>query len=156
MPDLRNSKAAELILTLADRGFALGVHDPLADPAEARSALRPAAAGRACRPRAPTTPCSPPCRTAPTARLDAAALARLLRPGGLLADLKGLWRHLELPPDRPPLDAVDLPGRLPRRVAKPAVGVEPALQPAFGQQIVEMRQALAERELQLMACRAAG
>ena len=31
------------------------------------------------------------------ARLDPVALARLLRPGGLVADLKGLWRQRELP-----------------------------------------------------------
>ena len=31
------------------------------------------------------------------ARLDGARLAALLRPGGLLADLKGMWRDLRLP-----------------------------------------------------------
>ncbi|HZD25033.1 MAG TPA: hypothetical protein VE631_02145, partial [Alphaproteobacteria bacterium] len=29
--------------------------------------------------------------------LDAAALAALLRRGGLVADIKGMWRHLALP-----------------------------------------------------------
>jgi UDP-N-acetyl-D-galactosamine dehydrogenase len=99
VPDLRNSKAAELILALADRGFALGVHDPLADPAEARAHY-----GLPLMARLPAEGAwdailaSVPHR--PYRALDAAALTRLLRPHGLLADLKGIWRHLELPPDR--------------------------------------------------------
>jgi UDP-N-acetyl-D-glucosamine/UDP-N-acetyl-D-galactosamine dehydrogenase len=31
------------------------------------------------------------------AKLDGPRLAGLLRPGGLLADLKGMWRDLQLP-----------------------------------------------------------
>jgi UDP-N-acetyl-D-galactosamine dehydrogenase len=96
VPDLRNSKAAELILALADRGFALSVHDPLADPTEAlalyglRLLERPPAEGGF-----DGVLGAVPHRA--YAALDGAALARLLRPGGLVADLKGLWRHLELP-----------------------------------------------------------
>jgi UDP-N-acetyl-D-galactosamine dehydrogenase len=99
VPDLRNSKAAELILTLAERGFEVHVHDPLADAGEARrhygldllDALPADAAYDAVLGTVPHRA---------YAGLDAAALARLVRPGGLLADLKGRWRHLELPPDR--------------------------------------------------------
>jgi UDP-N-acetyl-D-galactosamine dehydrogenase len=29
--------------------------------------------------------------------MDGAALARLLEPGGLVADVKGMWRHVTLP-----------------------------------------------------------
>ncbi len=36
VPDLRNSKVADLIAGLVRRGHAVTVHDPLADPAEAR------------------------------------------------------------------------------------------------------------------------
>ena len=99
VPDLRNSGAAALILALIDRGFALDVHDPLADPAEARAqyglrllaALPSAGAYDAVLGAVPHRA---------YAALDGRALARLLRPGGLLADLKGAWRHLELPADR--------------------------------------------------------
>jgi UDP-N-acetyl-D-galactosamine dehydrogenase len=99
VPDLRNSKAAELILALTERGFAVDAHDPLADPAEAATlyglrllaALPEQAAYDGLLGAVPHRA---------YARLDGAALARLLRPGGLLADLKGLWRRLELPPDR--------------------------------------------------------
>jgi UDP-N-acetyl-D-galactosamine dehydrogenase len=96
VPDLRNSKAAELILALADRGFALSVHDPLADPAEALALY-----GLRLLDRLPTEAgfdavlAAVPHRTYQA--LDGRTLARLLRPGGLVADLKGLWRHLELP-----------------------------------------------------------
>ena len=96
VPDLRNSKAAELILALFDRGFALSVHDPLADPAEALALYglqlleRLPAAGAF-----DTVLCAVPHRA--YAALDGQALARLLRPDGLVADLKGLWRGLELP-----------------------------------------------------------
>jgi UDP-N-acetyl-D-galactosamine dehydrogenase len=99
VPDLRNSKAAELILTLRERGFEVQVHDPLADAGEALrhygldllEALPQDAAYDAVLGTVPHRA---------YADLDAAALARLVRPGGLLADLKGRWRHLELPPDR--------------------------------------------------------
>jgi UDP-N-acetyl-D-galactosamine dehydrogenase len=96
VPDLRNSKAAELILALADRGFALSVHDPLADRAEALELY-----GLALLERLPAEAGydavlgAVPHRA--YAALDGAALALLLNPGGLVADLKGLWRHLELP-----------------------------------------------------------
>ncbi len=97
VPDLRNSKVAELILALADRGFALSVHDPVANPAEALALY-----GLRLLDRLPAEASfdavlgGVPHRA--YAALDGAALARLLRPGGLIADLKGLWRHLERPP----------------------------------------------------------
>jgi UDP-N-acetyl-D-galactosamine dehydrogenase len=99
VPDLRNSKAAELILALADHGFAVQVHDPLADPEAARSHY-----GLHLLERLPAEAAYDALLGAVPHRayadLDGVALARLLRPGGLLADLKGRWRHLELPPDR--------------------------------------------------------
>ena len=35
MPDLRNSKVVDLVNRLREHGYAVDVHDPLADPAEA-------------------------------------------------------------------------------------------------------------------------
>jgi UDP-N-acetyl-D-glucosamine/UDP-N-acetyl-D-galactosamine dehydrogenase len=96
VPDLRNSKAAELALRLKKRGFEVTTHDPLADLAEAEAlyGLTPLAAlpdGRAFDAVLGAVP-----HRAFT-RLDGDRLAGLLRPGGLLADLQGMWRDLRLP-----------------------------------------------------------
>jgi UDP-N-acetyl-D-glucosamine/UDP-N-acetyl-D-galactosamine dehydrogenase len=96
VPDLRNSKAAELALGLRARGFAVTTHDPLADLAEAAAlyGLTPLAKlpeGQAFDAILGVVPHHA------YAKLDKARLLALLRPGGLLADLKGVWRDLRLP-----------------------------------------------------------
>lgn len=96
VPDLRNSKVAELVAQLTQRGHGVAVHDPLADPDEAQHEYGLMLAPRldqlggfdaviAAVPHAEY-------RT-----LDEAGLARLVKPGGLVADLKGLWRGRTLP-----------------------------------------------------------
>jgi UDP-N-acetyl-D-galactosamine dehydrogenase len=94
--DLRNSKAAELALELRARGFEVTIHDPLADPAEAEALY-----GLSLLPALPEGEAFDAVLGAVAhrayARLDGARLAALLRPGGLLADLKGMWRDLPLP-----------------------------------------------------------
>jgi UDP-N-acetyl-D-galactosamine dehydrogenase len=96
VPDLRNSKVIDIVRTLRTRGHVVDVHDPLADPEEARNhyrlALLPSiedASGYACVVGAVAH--------AEYRALDGPALARLLEPGGLVADVKGLWRKVELP-----------------------------------------------------------
>jgi UDP-N-acetyl-D-galactosamine dehydrogenase len=96
VPDLRNSKAAELAIGLVKRGFDVTTHDPLADLAEAGALYG-------------LTPLSvlPQGQTFDAvlgavphhayAKLDGARLVGLLRPSGLLADLKGVWRDVRLP-----------------------------------------------------------
>ena len=96
VPDLRNSKSIDLVAALRAKGHHVDVHDPMADPAEARAlcgldiiagldsatgydAVIGAVAHRGYR------------------ELPAAALARMLKPGGTVADIKGQWRHLDLP-----------------------------------------------------------
>jgi UDP-N-acetyl-D-glucosamine/UDP-N-acetyl-D-galactosamine dehydrogenase len=96
VPDLRNSKAAELAVDLAKRGLQVTTHDPLADPAEAEAlyGLTPLAAlpeGQGFDAVLAAVPHHI------YARLDTTRIVDLLRPGGLLADLKGLWRGLQLP-----------------------------------------------------------
>jgi UDP-N-acetyl-D-glucosamine/UDP-N-acetyl-D-galactosamine dehydrogenase len=96
VPDLRNSKAAELAVGLIARGFNVTIHDPLADGAEAEALygltpLRELPRGLAF----DTVLAAVPHQG--FARLESADLVRLLRPNGLLADLKGLWRDLQLP-----------------------------------------------------------
>jgi len=91
VPDLRNSQVPEIIRRLAAAGHDVVAHDPLADTAAAQRmygiALHDAAL--------------PP---APAARYDCVVgavfhdvyrnlkLAELVAPGGLIADIKALWR----------------------------------------------------------------
>ena len=85
VPDLRNSKVAELIAGLADLGHAVTVHDPLADPAEATHeygiAIDPDALGR----RYDTVVLAVP-HGEYLGMGD--GLAKLVAPGGLFADIK--------------------------------------------------------------------
>jgi UDP-N-acetyl-D-galactosamine dehydrogenase len=98
LPDLRNSKVVDLIRGLEARGHRVLVHDPRADAAEAKAVygvdLVPDLADGGF-----------DCLIGAVAHdeyrdLDAADFARLVKPGGLIADIKGLWRGRELPPDR--------------------------------------------------------
>ena len=95
VPDLRNSRVADLIAGLAAAGLRVDVHDPLADRAEAAAVygielletLDGAADYHAV--------------VGAVAHhmyqgFDAAALAALVKPGGLVADVKGMWRNLAL------------------------------------------------------------
>jgi UDP-N-acetyl-D-galactosamine dehydrogenase len=95
VPDLRNSKVADLVRRLEQLGAEVAVHDPLGDPDEAQAhygialtrdltgfsgmdAIVGAVAHDAYR------------------ALSDAEIARLVRPGGLVADIKGIWRGREL------------------------------------------------------------
>ncbi len=96
VPDLRNSKVADLIARLRWIGHDVTVHDPLADPAEAAHeyglTLDPQALGR--RYDAVVAAVS----HAAYRGMSAAEVAGLVREGGLVADVKGMWRGLDLPP----------------------------------------------------------
>ena len=94
--DVRNSLVPGMVADLAARGFETAVHDPLADPGEVerlyRIRLLPGldAAGRcACVLGAVAH--------APYRALTTADFASLLEPGGLVADIKNMWRDVELP-----------------------------------------------------------
>jgi UDP-N-acetyl-D-glucosamine/UDP-N-acetyl-D-galactosamine dehydrogenase len=96
VPDLRNSKAAELAVGLRARGFAVTVHDPLADAAAAEALYRLTSISVLPEDQVFDAVLGAVPHRA-YARLDGARLTVLLRPGGLLADLKGMWRDLRLP-----------------------------------------------------------
>ena len=96
VPDLRNSKVFDIIGHLAGLGYTVDAHDPLADSGEAVRVygVHPladleGAAGYDCVIGA----------VAHGAYRDLGpdALAALLKPGGLLADIKGIWRGRPLP-----------------------------------------------------------
>ncbi|MSO64501.1 MAG: nucleotide sugar dehydrogenase [Alphaproteobacteria bacterium] len=96
VPDLRNTKVVDVIAGLRAAQFAVDVHDALADRDEASAqygltlladldratgydAVVGAVAHQAYR------------------VMSAADLTRLLKPAGLVADLKGIWHHAALP-----------------------------------------------------------
>jgi UDP-N-acetyl-D-galactosamine dehydrogenase len=97
VPDLRNSKVADVIKGLKSWGFAVDVHDPLAyadeamheygiallpdlDKVERYDCIVGAVAHKAY------------------ADFGVAQLTKLVAPDGLIADIKGMWRTLQLPP----------------------------------------------------------
>jgi len=100
IPDLRNSKVVDLVRTLEARGHHVDVHDPQADRAEAQALY-----GIALLDGLPTYAegCGEyDCVVGavphlPYRAFTAATMAALLRPDGLMADLKGMWRALPLP-----------------------------------------------------------
>jgi UDP-N-acetyl-D-galactosamine dehydrogenase len=87
IPDLRNSKVADLVCTLGRLGHAVTVHDPLADPAEAEHEYGIALDGDALDGRYDLVLLAVPHR----AYLEQGAdkLRSLVKDGGILADLKG-------------------------------------------------------------------
>ncbi|CAA7612092.1 nucleotide sugar dehydrogenase [Magnetospirillum sp. UT-4] len=96
VPDLRNSKVVDVIRALRERGHGVDVHDPFADPAEAEheygETLIPSLDGLAgydCIVGA--VPHAPYCA------FTAEHFGTLLKPGGLVADVKALWRGRALP-----------------------------------------------------------
>jgi UDP-N-acetyl-D-galactosamine dehydrogenase len=94
VPDLRNSKVADLIARLGWLGHRVTVHDPLADHAEAHHEYKLTLDPDALASRYDTVVAAVP--HASYREMDAAAIAALAAEGGLIADLKGVWRHLEL------------------------------------------------------------
>jgi len=97
VPDLRNSKVVDLVTALRGRGHTVEVHDPLADVDEAAAHYGLTLL--------PSLDSDEPYACVVGAvshdafrEMDAQALAGLLAPGGLLADLKGLWPDLVPPP----------------------------------------------------------
>jgi len=96
VPDLRNSRIVDIVKGLESRGHAVRIHDPLADPAEAKDyygvdLLASLDGGR-------TYACVVGAvRHRAYLAYTPEILGRLVRPGGLVADVKGLWRDLALP-----------------------------------------------------------
>jgi len=96
VPDLRNSRVIDIINALVGRGFAVDVHDAFADADEAKHEynvdLLPSlddAAGYHCVVGAVSHDAY--------AGYGAADFAKLLADDGVVADVKGMWRELELP-----------------------------------------------------------
>ncbi len=93
LPDLRNSKVVDLIHGLQTRGHAVDVHDPHADAAEAKSSY-----GLSLLPALPNG-AAYDCLVGavPHAAYREFTFAGVVKPGGLVADIKGMWRDVALP-----------------------------------------------------------
>ena len=96
VPDMRNSRVIDIVRALRGRGFAVDVHDSLADRAEAKRTydLDPlpsldAASGYDCVIGAVAHEAY--------AAFGASKIAALVSPCGLVADVKGMWRRVVLP-----------------------------------------------------------
>ena len=97
VPDLRNSKVVNVVERLKWIGHEVTIHDPLADPQEAAHeyGLQLDAAALDRRYDAVIA-------AVPHARYrgwNGEDIARIVESGGLVADIKGIWRDVELPPD---------------------------------------------------------
>ncbi len=97
VPDLRNSKVVDLVEGFRCRGHAVDVHDPHADPEAAKAeygiALLPTLDG--------ASPYGAIVGAVPHDEyrsFDADKFGSLLKSGGLVADIKGMWRSASLPP----------------------------------------------------------
>ena len=96
VPDLRNSRVVDIISSLREMGHVVDVHDPHADPAEAQQFFGVELLGSLDDGTGYDAVVGA-VRHHEYGGLNAAALAGLLAEGGLLADIKGMWRDTELP-----------------------------------------------------------
>jgi len=96
VPDLRNSKVVDVIKGLRDRGHEVVIHDPMANPAETREEYGLDLDPNALAGRYDLVVCAVAHDS--YRAMDAAAVEALVVPGGVVADLKGIWRDIALDP----------------------------------------------------------
>jgi UDP-N-acetyl-D-galactosamine dehydrogenase len=97
VPDLRNSKVVDIVKALAAQGCKVEVYDPLADRGEARTEFGVDLLG-ALDGLEPYDAVIGAVPHEAFKQLPPAKLASLIAPSGLLADIKGIWRTVELAP----------------------------------------------------------
>ncbi len=99
IPDLRNSKVVDIVAGLKARGHTVTVHDAFADSEEAEAEYGIALAGDLAK-LGTFDALVGAVMHAPYAAFTVGEFARLVRPGGLIADVKGMWRRATLPENR--------------------------------------------------------
>jgi len=92
VPDLRNSKVVDVIVRLEELGHVVTIHDPLADSREAAHEYGLSLDPDACERAYDMVLAAVPHRSYKA--MDASAVRRLVNDGGLIADIKGIWRKL--------------------------------------------------------------
>lgn len=95
VPDLRNSKVADVVRRLQWLGHKVTVHDPLADPVEAQHEYNITLDTEALTRSYDAVVAAVPHEQYRTMGLEAAM--RLVNKDGLVADVKGMWRQEEQP-----------------------------------------------------------
>jgi len=102
VPDLRNSKVIDVIRGMERRGFTVDVHDPLADAEEALEHYKvrlkadvPGLNGQPGDQVYDAVIAAVPHEDYVDLGTD--TLVSMVRPGGLIADIKGIWRGREFP-----------------------------------------------------------
>lgn len=96
VPDLRNSKVVDIIAGLRESGHDVVVHDPLADPEEALEHYGIGMARSLEALGAADAVIGAVCHS-DYVNFSPCTFERLLKPGGLVADIKGMWRRVQLP-----------------------------------------------------------
>ena len=94
VPDLRNSKVVDLVRRLESLGHQVTIHDPRADPADARHEYEVALSEDALDRRYDLVVAAVPHQE--YRAMTAQEVGALAAPGGTIADLKGIWRQLDL------------------------------------------------------------
>ena len=98
VPDLRNTKVVDLIAALKAQGHDVDVHDALADGDEAERLFGLKLLDRMDGGVAYDCVVGAVAHDA-YAAFSSEAVAGIVKPGGLVVDLKGMWRSLDLGPD---------------------------------------------------------
>jgi len=96
IPDLRNSKVVDIVAGLKERGHTVTVHDAFADADEAEAHYGIPLAGDLAK-LVGFDALIGAVTHAPYAAFAAPDFTRLVRPGGLVADIKGMWRKTAFP-----------------------------------------------------------
>jgi UDP-N-acetyl-D-galactosamine dehydrogenase len=96
IPDLRNSKVVDIIRTLKGLDHDVITHDPLADPEEAREHYN-IKMEKSLDGIAPVDAVVGAVSHSLYANFTPSNFEKLLKPQGLVADVKAMWRNLQLP-----------------------------------------------------------
>jgi len=96
VPDLRNSKVVDIIAGLREAGHQVIVHDPMADAEEAMEEYGIEMA-RTLDGIGPADAVIGAVSHSVYADFGPSTFEKLLRPGGLVADVKAIWRNVQLP-----------------------------------------------------------